>query len=110
MNERLNHLDHLSDTTPPGPPVTFERAGGPKMRSVKVACIVCGRRGYPSGTWQDSCRRGHRACRNGCGRLMSVFPNGAARRHASHRCPATDPNVKWPLGARNIERDKACKA
>lgn len=74
--------------------MSFERAG---PRSGKVACTVCGRKGYDYGSWKDACRRGHRPCRNGCGRLMSVLHNGAARRHPSHKCPVTDPDVKWPL-------------
>jgi hypothetical protein len=38
---------------------------------VKVQCLVCGRRGYPGGSWQDACRAGHPyVC--GCGRRFST--------------------------------------
>ena len=52
--------------------------------SAKVACSVCGRRGYRGGTWQDVCRRGHKPCR-WCGRPLVVLLDGSARLHA--RCP-----------------------
>jgi hypothetical protein len=25
----------------------------------KVQCVICGRSGYPGGSWQVACRRGH---------------------------------------------------
>lgn len=77
----------------PGPEVSFERV---RNRSLKVYCTVCGRRGYPGGRWQDTCRRGHLPCRNGCGKLIGVFGNGAARRHPSHRCPALAEEKEHP--------------
>lgn len=63
-------------------------------RSKKVSCSICGRTGYPYGFWKQVCLRGHKECRNGCGKLMGKLKDGSARRHASHRCPALNPKIK----------------
>lgn len=75
----------------PEPRVLFKPAG---PRSSKLACVICGRRGYPGGRWQEVCRRGHAECRNGCGKLMGLLVDGSPRRHPSHRCPAKNPAIK----------------
>jgi len=62
----------------------FEPCGG---TSRKVQCTVCGRKGWDtSGNgWQRACLRGHKLCKRGCGRMLSVNKDGSARVHP--RCP-----------------------
>ncbi len=64
----------------------FAPVGG---RSGKLACTVCGRRGYPPSTpersWQAACLRGHLPCPD-CGKPLAVLKNGSQRKHG--RCPA----------------------
>lgn len=64
------------------PPEGFEYAG---ERSTRFRCTACGATGHPGGRWMDTCRRGHKPCRRGCGRMLSVLRNGAARAHP--HCP-----------------------
>lgn len=90
--DALNHpaldLDAMTWRTPatvgapPDQPELFEPVG----TRGRVRCTVCGMRGYPGGSWQDTHRRGHASCPR-CGRMLQVKLDGSARTHT--RCPAT---------------------
>lgn len=57
--------------------------------SRRVACVVCGAKGYPlplwPGSWQINHLRGHAPCGTGCGRMLVLCRDGSPRIHT--RCP-----------------------
>jgi hypothetical protein len=63
------------------PPDGFVYAG---VRSVKLACTICGERGYCDGKWMARHRRPHVPCA-WCGRRFPVKLDGTGRVHT--RCP-----------------------
>ncbi len=56
--------------------------------SLRVACGVCGAKGYPGCAWQAAHQRGHSPCPR-CGRQLPVKLDGAPRVHT--HCPRRTP-------------------
>lgn len=67
---------------------------GPLAR--KIACAICGERGYSGGKWMDRHRRPHLPC-PWCGRLFAVKLDGTGRIHT--RCPKRPDEIPGASGA-----------
>lgn len=60
----------------------FEYAPG----ASRLHCTVCGKYGYPGGSWADDCKQGHPyVCRLGCGRRFSSLI-GRSAHERPRRC------------------------